>query len=124
MLSSANSRSDVGTATGFVVKPRVVATAAHAVFDEGTLSYTTGRSGSFQRDRGTYEPKPQSPRGFYIFEGYAAQRAAEGTPGESSPESQNLDVAALYFLEDAGRGGSSGYLGSDAMTTSGCFLPN
>jgi hypothetical protein len=90
---------------------------------KGTLSYTTGTQWLFQRDRGTYEPKPQSPRGFYIFEGYAAQRASEGTPGESSPESQNLDVAAVYFLEDAGRGGSSGYLGSNAMTTSGCFLP-
>ena len=35
----------------------------------------------------------------------AAQRAVENTPGESTPESQQLDAAAVYFLEDAGRGG-------------------
>jgi hypothetical protein len=34
------------------------------------------------------------PRGFYIFDGYAAQRAAENSPGTSSPQSQHLDVAA------------------------------
>ena len=106
-------RSDVGSATGFVVKPRVVATAAHVVFDDGSLSYVTGLQWLFQRDRGTYEPVPQVPRGFYVFEGYATQRTTEGTPGISSPQSQNLDIAAMYFLEDAGRGGYGGYLASD-----------
>ena len=88
MLSWGRFAATSGVGTGFVVKPRVVATAAHVVFDEGTLSYATGTQWLFQRDRGTYEPKPQIPRGFYIFEGYAAQRTAEGTPGESSPQSQ------------------------------------
>ena len=32
----------------------------------------------------------------------------------STPQSQNLDAAALYFLEDAGRGGFGGYLGSNS----------
>ena len=106
-------RSDIGTSSGFVVKARVVATAGHVVFDDGTLSAVTGLQWLFERHRGTYEPKPQVPRGFYIFDGYAAQRALENTPGTSSPQSQNLDAAAMYFLEDAGRGGYSGFLASD-----------
>ena len=109
-------RSDVGSSSGFVVKPRVVATAGHVVFDDGTLSAVGGLQWLFERHRGTYEPKPQIPRGFYIFDGYAAQRAAENTPGTSSPQSQNLDAAALYFTEDAGRGGYGGYLASDLDT--------
>lgn len=107
-------RADAGSGSGFVVRPRVVATAAHVVFDDGTLSAATGSQWIFQRDRMSFEAKPQTPRGFYLFTGYAAQRAAENTPGESSPDSQTLDAAALYFLEDAGRGGFGGYLASDA----------
>jgi hypothetical protein len=106
-------RGDMGSSSGFVVKPRVVATAGHVVFDDGTLSAVTGLQWLFQRHRGSYEPKPQIPRGFYIFDGYAAQRTLENTPGTSSPQSQNLDAAALYFLEDAGRGGYGGFLASD-----------
>ena len=106
-------RSDVGSSSGFVVKARVVATAGHVVFDDGTFSAVTGLQWLFQRDRGTYEPTPQIPRGFYIFDGYATQRRAENTPGTSSPQSQNLDAAALYFIENAGRGGYGGFLASD-----------
>jgi uncharacterized repeat protein (TIGR03803 family) len=107
-------RSDVGSATGFVVNRRVVATAGHVVFDDGTLSYVTGLQWLFQRDAGTYDPVPQIPQGFYVFDGYAAQRTAENTPGQSTVASQNLDVAALYFLADAGRGGYAGFLASDS----------
>lgn len=107
-------RSDAGAATGFVVKPRVVATAGHVVFDDGRLTYATGLQWLFQRDRGSYEPKPQTPHGSYVFAGYAAQRAADNSPGESTPASQQLDAAAIYFLEDAGRGGYCGFLASDA----------
>jgi uncharacterized repeat protein (TIGR03803 family) len=107
-------QSDAGSATGFVVASRVVATAAHVVFDDGTLSATTGVQWLLQEYAGTYQPAPLIPRGFYDFAGYAAQRAAEGTPGQSSPASQNLDVAAMYFLQDAGNGGYSGYLASDS----------
>jgi hypothetical protein len=106
-------RSDAGSGSGFVVKPRVVATAAHVVFDDGTLSYATNLQWLFQRDRGTYEPKPLVPRGVYVFTGYAARRTLDNTPGVSSPESQDRDAAAIYFTEDAGRGGSGGYLASD-----------
>ena len=107
-------RSSVGVSTGFVVMPRVVATAGHVVFDDGTLSTAQGLQWLFERDAGNYEPVPQTPRGYYIFDGYTAQRAAENTPGTSSPQSQTLDVAAMYFLADAGRGGSyGGFLASD-----------
>jgi uncharacterized repeat protein (TIGR03803 family) len=117
-------RSDIGAGTGFVVNRRVVATAGHVVFDEGTTLATYPTTGQFtwatglqwllQRDAGSYDPVPQIPRGFYVFDGYAAQRVAENTPGQSTVASQNLDVAAMYFLEDAGRGGYAGYLASDS----------
>ncbi|MFO1481807.1 MAG: choice-of-anchor D domain-containing protein [Verrucomicrobiaceae bacterium] len=106
-------RSNVGTSTGFVVKPRVVATAAHVVWDDGTLAAVQGLQWLFQRDAGTYEPKPLIPRGFYLFDGYSAQRIQDNSPGESSPQSQNLDAAAMYFTESAGRGGHGGFLASD-----------
>ena len=112
-------RSDVGLSSGFVVKPRVVATAAHVVFDDGTLDYVTGLNWIFQRDRGTHEPVPLIPRGFYIFDGYEIQRNSENTPGESLPASQNLDAASLYFFEDVSRDGSGGFLAS-GFWTGGC----
>ena len=94
--------------------PRWSGTPGHVVFDDGTLSYVTGLQWLFQRYSGAYEPRPLIPHGFYVFQGYAAQRAAEATPGDSSPASRNLDVAAIYFLEGPGRGGSSGFLASDS----------
>ena len=109
-------RSSVGSASGCVVQDRVVATAGHVVFDDGSLNYVTGLQWIFERSAGTYDPVPQTPQGFYVFDGYAAQRIEEDTPGVSSPASQNLDVAALYFLASAGGGGYSGYLASDAVT--------
>jgi autotransporter-associated beta strand protein len=108
--------SDVGSSTGFVVRPRVVATAGHVVFDDVTLAATTGLQWYFQLDRGVHEPLALTPRGYYLLSGYADQRAAENTPGESTPQSQNLDAAALYFLDDAGRGGYSGYFASDSAS--------
>ena len=109
-------RSHVGRGSGFVAKPRVVATAAHLLFDDGTLSATTGLQWLLQRDRGTFEPPPQIPRGFYLLSGYAAQRGAENDPGTFSPVSQAMDIGALYFLEDVARGGSGGFLISDPPT--------
>ena len=107
-------RSGVGSSTGFVVRPRVIATAGHVVFDDASLSAVRDLQWLFQRDRGSYEPVPQIPRGSYLLSGYSAQRALENTPGSSSPESQTLDAAALWFVEDASRGGFGGYLASDA----------
>ncbi len=107
-------RSEVGSSTGFVVKRRVVATAGHVVFDDGTLGYITGLQWLFQRHSGEHEPQPQVPRGYYLAAGYAAQRIADASPGEGSAQSQHLDYAALYFLEEAGRGGYGGFLATDA----------
>ena len=107
-------RSEVGSSTGFVVKRRVVATAGHVVFDDGTLGYLTGLQWLFQRHPGAHEPHPQVPRGYYLAAGYADQRIADASPGEGSAQSQHLDYAALYFLEEAGRGGYGGFLASDA----------
>jgi uncharacterized delta-60 repeat protein len=107
-------RSNAGAGTGFIVKPRVVATAAHVVWDDGTLSAAQGVQWLFQRDAGTHDPVPLTPQGFYTFDGYAAQRIADNSPGQSSPQSQHLDVAALYFNTNAGREGFSGWLGSDS----------
>ncbi|MES2661054.1 MAG: leucine-rich repeat protein [Verrucomicrobiota bacterium] len=106
-------RTDAGSQSGFVVKPRVVATTSLAIFNDTTLTRNTGMQWLLQRDNGTYEPNPQVPRGTYVFSGYDAQRISEGTPGTLSMASQNLNVAALYFAGDAGRGGFSGYLASD-----------
>ncbi|MCX6876480.1 MAG: choice-of-anchor D domain-containing protein [Verrucomicrobia bacterium] len=107
-------RSDAGSSSGFVVKPRVVATAGHVVFDDGTLAAVTGLQWVFQRDSSTYEPKPQIPRGVYLLDDYAAMRTLPGVvPGEGTLQSQNRDAAALYFLEDASRGGYAGFLASD-----------
>ena len=115
-------RSDSGDGTGFVVRKRVVATAAHVVFDDSTLTAATGLQWLFQRERGTYEPVPQVPRGSYIHAGYAAQRTADTTPGVSSVAAQNLDVAAVWFYEeDAGRGGFGGFLASDAVDNEWLF---
>lgn len=105
--------SDVGWGSGTVVKEKVVLTAAHVVFDDRELAYVPnyGVNWFFQRQAGVYEPGPQTPRGWIVQGGYAAQRTVEGTPGASAPASQELDIAALYFVgETAGRGGYSGYL--------------
>ncbi len=107
-------QTDIGFGSGFVVKQRVVLTAAHVLFDDVLLSYVTGARWFFQRYRDKLEPVPQTPRGWYVFDGYAAQREQDDSPGISTPASQNLDAAAIYFLEDAGRGGYGGYLASDA----------
>ena len=62
-----------------------------------------------------YEPMPQTPRGYYLAAGYADARQLPGVqPGEGTPESQDLDYAVLYFQEEAGRGGVSGFLASEA----------
>jgi hypothetical protein len=111
--------SQLGYGSGCVVKRRVVLTAAHVVFDDTTLSFVPEVRWMFQRNASNpgapdpYEPPAQRARGWYVFGGYGAARRDDNSPGFSSPISQNLDVAALYFLENAGRGGQSGYLVSE-----------
>lgn len=106
-------RSRAGVGSGFVVRPRVVATAAHVLWDDVTLSNAQDIEWLFQKHAEVHEPEPIIPRGHYLITGYAAQRQDEGTPGASSPASQTLDAATLYFAETAGRDGHSGYLASD-----------
>jgi len=106
-------RGNGGSGTGFVVRSRVVATAAHVVWNEATLSATENLQWLHQRHRETYEPVPVSPRGFYLLTDYADQRETEASPGSFSPQSRNLDVAAMYFNVDAARGGFGGFLASD-----------
>jgi uncharacterized repeat protein (TIGR03803 family) len=110
---------DVGYSSGFVVKDRTVLTAAHALFDPVLLSFTTNTVWwFFQREAGEYDPVPQVPRGWYVFQGYAASRTADITNAQnsgvgaddSSTATRQLDAAALYFFEAAGRGGYGGYL--------------
>jgi len=108
-------QTSVGFGSGFVVQSRVVLTAAHVLFDDYQLSYVATARWFLQRYINQLEPAAQIPRGWYIFDGYAAERAADNSPGISTPASQNLDAAALYFLADAGRGGFGGYLASDAQ---------
>jgi len=107
-------QTSAGFGSGFVVKQRVVLSAAHVLFDDQQLSYVATARWFFQRYRNQLEPPAQIPRGWYIFDGYAAQRKLDNSPGISTPESQDLDAAAIFFLEDAGRGGYGGYLSSDA----------
>jgi len=107
-------RGSAGSGSGFVVKERVVATAAHVVWDEATFAAAGNVQWLQQRHAGAYEPQPLQPRGFYLLSGYADRRVAEATPGSFSPESRNLDVAALFFRgQTPGRDGFSGFLASD-----------
>ncbi len=103
-------QTDQGLGTGFVPFSRTVATAAHVLFEDGSLSYVTGVRWFFQHEVGVFEAPPQIPRGTYLFSGYATQRTIDASPGISTAASQQLDAAAMYFLEPAGRGGSSGIL--------------
>jgi hypothetical protein len=89
-------------------------TAAHVVFDDYSLSWTPNVRWLFQQHSPDYTPAPKPVRGFYISGSYAAQRQLENTPGISSLVSFDLDVAALFFYEAAGRGGYGGYLVSES----------
>lgn len=111
-----------GFGSGVAVRDRVVLTAAHVVFDDATLSFANEVNWFFQKHAGDFDPKPQKARGWYVLSSYSAARSndlASGyyAPGQSSPQSRNWDVAALYFTTTtAARGGSGGYLTSDAAT--------
>ena len=116
-------QSDVGLASGVAVRSNVVLTAAHVVFNDETLSYASTVYWFFQEDAGEFDPKPLTARGWNVLSGYASTRTNDLTvltnlysPGVSSPESRNWDVAALYFDSPVARGGYGGYLSSDAAT--------
>jgi hypothetical protein len=108
---------DVGYGSGVAVETNVVLTAAHLVFNDQTLSYVNQAYWFFQGEAGVTEPEPLAARGWYVLSGYAAQRTndlAIYTPDTSTPQSRNLDVAALYFPSPVAGGGYGGYLPSDA----------
>jgi hypothetical protein len=111
-------QTDVGFGSGVAVRENIVLTAAHMVFNDQTLAYVNQAFWDFQEEAGVFQPEPQAARGWYLLSGYAAQRTYDLShgygPDESSPQSQDLDVAALYFLSPAARGGYGGYLASDA----------
>jgi hypothetical protein len=109
-------QSDVGYGSGVAVEANVVLTAAHIVFNDQTLSYVSQAYWYFQREAGIFEPEPLAARGWYMLSGYASQRTNDlevYAPNTSTPQSRNLDVAALYFLSPVAGGGYSGYLPSD-----------
>ncbi len=115
-------QSEIGEGSGFVVRQRVVLTAAHVIFDATNLTTAANVRWLFQRQRGAFEPIPLYPRGAEIMNGYSNQRESDEinnvlTPGTSTLETLNLDAAALYFIEPAGRNGYGGYLRSDTTTT-------
>ncbi len=111
-------QSDVGYGSGVAVQPNVVLTAAHLVFNDQTLSYVNQVFWYFEQESGSSALQPQSARGWYVLSGYASQRTTDLNsglygPDQSTPQSRNLDVAALYFLIPVAGGGYGGYLPSD-----------
>ncbi len=67
-----------------------------------------------------FSRNPLPSAGWYVLSGYAAQRTNDLQTGgyavdQSSPQSREEDVAALYFLTPAARGGYGGYLASDVV---------
>lgn len=109
---------DVGSGSGVAVQTNVVLTAAHLVFNDQTLSYVNHATWLFQEETGVSQPSPLQARGWYLLSGYASQRNTDINgglaPDQSSPQSRNLDVAALYFEQPVAGGGFGGYLPSDA----------
>jgi len=117
----------VGYGSGVAVQENVVLTAAHMIFDDESLSYVSQAYWYFQEEAGVFAPDPLPARGWYVLSGYADQGttnyAAQRTndlrggfvPNESSPQSRNMDVAALYFLSPVANGGYGGYLPSDGL---------
>ncbi|MBI4664649.1 MAG: VCBS repeat-containing protein [Verrucomicrobia bacterium] len=106
-------RSEFGFGSGCVVKPHVVLTAAHVLFDRTNLVQATNITWMFQKYVGDHEPSPLLARGSYVFVDYADRRRKDAVLPGVAVKSFSLDAAALYFSEPAGRDGSAGYLVSD-----------
>jgi hypothetical protein len=110
-------QSDVGYGSGVAVAANVVLTAAHIVFNDQTLNYVSQAYWYLQQGAGVSVLQPQVARGWYVLGGYATQRTNDIlgglAPDQSSPQSRNLDVAALYFSSPVAGGGYGGYLPSD-----------
>jgi hypothetical protein len=115
-------QTDVGYGSGVAVETNVVLTAAHLVFNDQTLSYVSEAYWFFREDAGVFTPEPLQARGWYVLSGYAATRTNDVLgglgPDQSSPQSRNFDVAALYFPSPVANGGYGGFLPSDATPNS------
>ncbi|MGP8200551.1 MAG: MBG domain-containing protein [Limisphaerales bacterium] len=112
---------EIGYGSGVAVEGNVVLTAAHLVFNDQTLTYVSMSNVWWypQEEAPQFVPYPQQAQGTLILSGYASARTndllTDGlSAGQSSPESRNFDVAALYFSSPVAGGGYSGYLPSDA----------
>ena len=119
---------DAGYGSGVAVETNVVLTAAHMIFNDQTLSYVSQAYWFFQEETGVFAPDPLPARGWYVLSGYASERTNDITGGlgadQSTPQSRNLDVAALYFQSPAANGGYGGYLLIRCRhPTSGCPAP-
>jgi sugar lactone lactonase YvrE len=110
-------QTDVGYGSGVAVQTNIVLTAAHLVFGDQTLSYVNNAWWFYQEEAGVFTPEPLPARGWYVLSGYASQRTNDQLgglgPDQSSPQSRNFDVAALYFESPVANGGYGGWLPSD-----------
>jgi sugar lactone lactonase YvrE len=115
-------QTDAGLGSGVAVETNVVLTAAHLIFNDQTLSYVSRAWWYLRQEVPAFTPEPMPARGWYVLSGYAAQRTNDLfgglAPDQSSPQSRNLDVAALYFLSPVAGGGFGGYLPSDSTPNS------
>jgi outer membrane protein assembly factor BamB/V8-like Glu-specific endopeptidase len=113
-------RTPAGWGSGTAVRDRVVLTAAHVLFDDVTTNYINPSSIMWFQEKiaGEYEPSPIYPAGYYVHTNYLQKRTVERqsglAPGVATAESQQWDVAALYFNEPVARDGQTGYLLSNA----------
>jgi len=116
---------EVGYGSGVAVEANVVLTAAHLVFNDQTLTYVSMSNVWWypQEDAPQFVPYPQQAQGTLMLSGYASARTSDLltnglSADQSSPESRNFDVAALYFPSPVAGGGYAGYLPSDATPNS------
>jgi hypothetical protein len=114
---------DVGYGSGVAVQSNVVLTAAHLVFNDQILSYVSQAWWYPQEEAPQFVPEPQAAQGWLVLSGYASQRTNDlgsglYTADQSSPQSRNFDVAALYFQSPVAGGGYGGYLPSDVTPNS------
>jgi hypothetical protein len=114
-------QSEVGYGSGVAVLTNVVLTAAHLVFNDQSLSYVSEATWFLQKEGAVLGAKPQQARGWYVLSGYASQRTNDLLsglygPDQSTPQSRNVDVAALYFPIPVAQGGHGGYLPSDTVS--------
>ena len=96
--------------TGCAVKEKVVLTAAHVVWDERTKTNRTGLRWLHLRHKRTARITRARPARRLHHVRLRRPAPGEPNPNQVSLATRDLDVAALYFLDPAARGGYAGYL--------------